>query len=94
MGLSSDIRLRPRPSSISSRHNNISNPHGSPQRTRNRRGMLATGCGATKICLQRNKSALCKMIRHSAACRRNDSRFFGSDCSISKTCHRNSSCAY
>ncbi len=93
MGLSSDILPRRRPSSVSNRRNNISSHLDSPKRTRNRRGTLATGCGATKICLQQNKSAPCKMIRHSVVCRRKDSRFFGSDYSISQTCRRNSSCA-
>jgi len=74
-------------------HNNINSHRGNRKDTRNRRGMRETGCGATKICPRQNKNAHCKMIRHSGVCRRKDSRFFGSDYSISQTCRRSSNCA-
>ena len=92
MGLSSDILPR-RPSSIRNRRNNIRSHLDSNKRTRNRRGTLATGCGAIKICLRRSKNTPCKVIPHSAACRRRDSRFCAIDCNASQIFRHNSSCA-
>jgi len=91
MGLSSDMLLLHRPSSIRNRRNNIRSRLARLKHIRKRRAMLATGCGVTKICLPRSKNAHSKMTRRSAVCHRHDSRFCGIDCSGSPTCRRNSS---